>query len=207
MANIKIELDYPLEDGVTLTFKAPCDCTAVTGVKVYYPEITETASTIVSKIFTLKDTHLNDLAGLGNLFMSGSTVKIVVDVTNEYAFVQNADTNSYLESVLNNCCKIATGSYVGNGEDGNITLSFGFTPKAFQIISHTTDTNFVYIPSPALQGGDMSVTSMVKSSAIGGCRTIPITWTGNSLSWTAYKNNNGSTLNQNGVTYEYIAFG
>lgn len=98
MALIKIELDYPLEDGMSLTFKAPCDCTAVTGVKVYYPNVTEDATTTVNKTFSFRDTHLNALTNLGNLFMTGATVKVVVDTENAYAFIQNADTNAYLEN-------------------------------------------------------------------------------------------------------------
>lgn len=100
MALIKIELDYPLEDGMSLTFKAPCDCTAVTGVKVYYPDVTENESTTTSKTFSFRDAHLNSLTGLGNLFESGATVKIVVDTVSNYAFIQNADTNQYLENKI-----------------------------------------------------------------------------------------------------------
>lgn len=98
MALIKIELDYPLEDGMSLTFKAPCDCTAITGVKVYYPQVTETTRVTTSMTFSFKDTHLNTLNSLGNLFSQGSTVKIVVDTINQYAFIQNSDTNAYLEN-------------------------------------------------------------------------------------------------------------
>ena len=100
MALIKIELDYPLEDGMSLTFKAPCDCTAVTGLKVYYPEVTDNETTTTNKTFSFRDTHLNSLESLGNLFMSGATVKVVVDTTNAYAYIQNSDTNAYLESKI-----------------------------------------------------------------------------------------------------------
>ena len=100
MANIKIELDYPLEDGMSLTFKAPCDSTAVTGLKVYYPEVTESDSTTVNKTFSFRDAHLNALTTIGNLFVAGATVKVVVDTTNAYAFIQNADTNGYLENKI-----------------------------------------------------------------------------------------------------------
>ena len=98
MANIKIELDHPLVDGMTLTFKAPCNCTAVTGLKVYYPLVTDTETTTTSATFTFKDAHLNALTDVGNLFMQGATVKVVVDTTSNFAFIQNAATNAYLES-------------------------------------------------------------------------------------------------------------
>ena len=114
MANIKIELDYPLEDGMSLTFKAPCDCTAVTGIKVYYPEITETTSTTTSKTFSFRDAHLNALTSLGNLFAEGATVKVVLDTVNSYAFIQNADTNGYLEDYMLH----VTGGYMS----GDVTM-------------------------------------------------------------------------------------
>lgn len=101
MALIKLELDYPIENGMSVTFQAPCDCTAVTGIKVYYPSVTDDAITTVNKTFTFRDCHLNNLNGLGHLFMAGAYVKAVLDVDNAYAFLQNADTNGLLEQKLN----------------------------------------------------------------------------------------------------------
>jgi hypothetical protein len=102
MANIKVTLDYPIHDGMDLTFKAPCDCTAVTGLKVYYPSLNENTSTETSKTFTFKDTHGVDLNGIGNLFMANAYVKVILDTVNNHAYIQNADTNSYLESKFGN---------------------------------------------------------------------------------------------------------
>ena len=100
MAVIKLEIDYPIQDGSTITFKAPCDCTEVTGIKVYYPNITESEVTTVNKTFAFKDCHLNTVSSLENLFTSGAYLKAILDVTNGYAFVQNSDTNGYLESKI-----------------------------------------------------------------------------------------------------------
>jgi hypothetical protein len=97
MALIKLELDYPIENGTSVTFQAPCDCTSVTGIKIYYPNVTETEITTANKTFTFRDCHLNNLNGLGNLFMAGAYVKVVLDVDNGYAFLQNSDTNGHLE--------------------------------------------------------------------------------------------------------------
>lgn len=122
MALIKIELDYPLEDGMSLTFKAPCDCTAVTGLKVYYPEVTDTTVTTVNKTFEFRDTHLNSLIGVGNLFLTGATVKVVVDTANGYAFIQNADTNAYLENKISIINTALGGCWIEfTDEDGNPT--------------------------------------------------------------------------------------
>ena len=101
MAVIKLEIDYPIQDGSTITFKAPCDSTEVTGIKVYYPNITESEVTTVNKTFAFKDCHLNTVSSLGNLFTTGAYLKAILDVTNGYAFVQNQDTNGYLEAKIN----------------------------------------------------------------------------------------------------------
>lgn len=96
MADIRIDLSYPIVDGQPLTFRAPCDCTSVTGIKVYYPN----GETTESKEFTLKDAHCNDLTEIGDLFASGAYVKVVIDTTQNAAYIQNADTNAYLEGEL-----------------------------------------------------------------------------------------------------------
>lgn len=98
MAYIKLELDHPIQDGESLTFKAPCDCTAATdGIKVYYPAVSDTGSTTTYKTFAIKDAHGNTITTLSNLFKSGAYVKIIVNTTNNHAYIQNADTNKYLE--------------------------------------------------------------------------------------------------------------
>lgn len=97
MALIKIELLAPPVDGMDIKFQAPCDCTAVTGIELHYPA--EDGST-ATKELTFRDAHGNNLAGIGNLFAQGAYVKVIVDTENGYAYLQNADTNGYLESKL-----------------------------------------------------------------------------------------------------------
>lgn len=94
MANIKVNSLCPIYNGMPVTFKAPCDCTAVEGLIVSNCEN--------SYAFTFKDAHNNTLTGLGNLFAKGSLVKAILDTENGAAYLQNADTNRYLE---NNFCK------------------------------------------------------------------------------------------------------
>lgn len=96
MAYIKIKLDCILMDGHVVTFKAPCDCTAIEGLKVCYIE----NNALQEKIFSMKDTHGNVLTGLGNLFTAGAYVKVILDTNDHVAYLQNADTNGYLESVF-----------------------------------------------------------------------------------------------------------
>lgn len=96
MAYIKIKLDAALMDGHNVTFKAPCDCTAVEGLKVCYIE----NNSLQEKIFSMKDTHGNTLAGLGNLFAEGAYIHAILDSVNLIAYLQNAATNGYLEGKL-----------------------------------------------------------------------------------------------------------
>lgn len=89
MSNIRVDLSYAIADGSEVVFNAPCNCNEITGLKVYHSG--------GSKVFTFKDAHGNNLTGIGNLFSKGALVKAILDVTNGYAFLQNADTNAYLE--------------------------------------------------------------------------------------------------------------
>lgn len=96
MANIKITVDGPLMDGHKITFKAPCNCDVVEKLDVRYVE----NSTQKSKSFTMKDSHGNDLTGLGNLFYKDAYVDVVLDPNSGSAYLQNAGTNAYLEEKL-----------------------------------------------------------------------------------------------------------
>ena len=99
MSQIRIDLTEPLLNGMDIKFQAPCDCTKVTGLVIYYPageDVTE------HKAFVLKDAHGSVLTGIGNLFVKDALVKVLVDTVNGVAYLQNADTNSYLEYRLNN---------------------------------------------------------------------------------------------------------
>ena len=93
MSNIKIELGHPIIDGMPLSFRAPCNCSEVSGLKVTYPEGDGTASAV----FSFTDAHGNDLTGLGDLFAANAMVRVVLDTANAKAYIQNADTNAYLE--------------------------------------------------------------------------------------------------------------
>lgn len=92
MANIRVSSICPIYNGMPVTFKAPCDCTAVEGLAVSYEGNSYT--------FTFKDAHGNTLTGLGNLFSQGALVKAILDTENGFAYLQNADTNAYLEGAF-----------------------------------------------------------------------------------------------------------
>lgn len=101
MANIILTLDHTIQDGEDIKFKAPCACSEVEGITVNYPvESGDGTIGTETKTFTFRDTHGNDLTGLGNLFSEGAYVKVIVDTENGHAYLQNADTNGYLEEKL-----------------------------------------------------------------------------------------------------------
>lgn len=118
MANIRIDVDGILMDGHELSFKAPCNCTEINGLKVYFIE----GGTQRNKVFTFKDTHGNTLTGLGNLFEKGACVKVVLDTVYNVAYILNSDTNGYLEDKLSKALYIvsfdsSTGTLVTKSAD------------------------------------------------------------------------------------------
>lgn len=113
MSKIRLDADHTLVDGESLTFNAPCDCNKVDGIIVYYPNASGKET---SKAFCFTDSHGNDLTGLGNLFMSGAHVKVVLDTVNSRAFLQNADTNAYLEDKIGNIASITNVKHYTNLE-------------------------------------------------------------------------------------------
>ena len=102
MANIRIDLNRAPNDGETISFKAPCDAKAVTGLIIYYPN--DNGET-VSQEYTMNDASGSDLGELDNLFAEGAIVKIILDTDVHNAYVQNPDTNTYLEGRFDNKAK------------------------------------------------------------------------------------------------------
>lgn len=99
MACVRVDLDHAPYDGETIKFKAPCDCTAVNSLRVYYPVVTENSVTTTSAVFSFRDAHKNDLQYVPNLFAEGAYVSAILDTTNKYAFLQNADNNGFLSGM------------------------------------------------------------------------------------------------------------
>ena len=93
MANIRVNLSGPPVNGQTVTFRSPASGTEVAGLITYYPN----GSTTSSKVFQFADAHGNNVGGK-NLFSSNVLVKVILDTELSRAYVQNSDTNSYLEN-------------------------------------------------------------------------------------------------------------
>ena len=97
MANIRIDLDTPVRNGQAVTFKSPAASADISGLVVYYPD----GSSVTSKTFKLVDAHGQDVgSGTISLFAANALVKVVLDTDAAKAYVQNADTNAYLEGKL-----------------------------------------------------------------------------------------------------------
>lgn len=95
MANIRIDLQAPVIDGQSLIFKSPADCSQITGLSVYYP----VNDSLASITFQFADAHGNNVGSV-SLFAENVMVKVILDTELKRAYVQNADTNSYIENTF-----------------------------------------------------------------------------------------------------------
>lgn len=97
MANIRVNVKHKIEDGSKIAFRSPVDCSAITGLIVYYPA---EDGTDASREFVLADAHGHDVGNIDHLFAENVIVKVILDVTAGMAYVQNADTNAYIEKTF-----------------------------------------------------------------------------------------------------------
>lgn len=91
--NIRVDLQKTIYHGMDVVFRSPVDCSQITGLIVYYKEDGITAS----KEFAFADAHGNNVGDIDHLFAENVVVKVILDLSTNMAFVQNADTNAYLE--------------------------------------------------------------------------------------------------------------
>ena len=117
MANIRVDVGYTIKDGNSIAFRSPVDCSQITGLIVYYPgeDGNET-----SKVFSLADAHGNNVGDIDHLFAENVLVKVILDVSSSMAFVQNADTNAYIERTF-----IKTVNGAKPDENGNVDVTGG----------------------------------------------------------------------------------
>lgn len=94
MANIRVDVNYAIKDGSEIVFRSPVDCSAITGLVVYY---TGEDGVATSRVFVLADAHGHNVGDIDHLFAENVVVKVILDVTSGMAYVQNADTNAYIE--------------------------------------------------------------------------------------------------------------
>ena len=97
MSNIRADVPYMIVDGTEVIFRTPVDCTVITGLKVCY---IDASGNTASKVFAFADAHGNNVGNIDHLFAEDVVVKVILDVTKGMAFVQNADTNAYIEETF-----------------------------------------------------------------------------------------------------------
>lgn len=112
--NIRVDLNTTIKDGTEVVFRSPVDCSAVTGLKVYYMG---SDGNTASQEFVLADAHGNNVGDIDHLFAENVVVKVILDVTTGMAFVQNADTNAYIERTF-----IKTINGVTPDKKGNVVV-------------------------------------------------------------------------------------
>ena len=168
MARIKVNAEAPLYNGMPVTFRAPCNCSIVDGLTVCYGD--------ASQQFAFSDAHGNNLAGLGNLFAKDAVVKAVLDTEKGRAFLQNADTNAYIEERLSKSVSsvngqrgdvIITAQRIGAAgcEQREIDVTYEYTRggnSPWEVLNTTKATvyisgnHFVVKANPCLQEGNLS---------------------------------------------------
>lgn len=143
--NIRVVLNTDIADGSEVVFRSPADCSQVTGLVIYHNGgKTE---------FAFADAHGNNVGDIDHLFAENAVVKVILDVTARMAFVQNADTNAYIErtfvKTINGQAPDKKGNVKitvpegGNGSTGNGGKDGGYyTPNVEQIDSETIKITF-----------------------------------------------------------------
>lgn len=107
--NIKVELKTNISDGSEVVFRSPADCSQVTGLVIYH--------TGGKTEFAFADAHGHNVGDIDHLFAENAVVKVILDVTAGMAFVQNADTNAYIERTF---VKTVNGAMPDS--DGNVEI-------------------------------------------------------------------------------------
>ena len=107
--NIRVNLNTNIADGSEVVFRSPADCSQVTGLVIYH--------TGGKTEFAFADAHGHNVGDIDHLFAENAVVKVILDVTAGMAFVQNADTNAYIERTF---IKAVNGAKPD--KDGNVEL-------------------------------------------------------------------------------------
>lgn len=185
--NIRVNLNTNIADGSEVVFRSPADCSQVTGLVIYHNGgKTE---------FAFADAHGNNVGDIDHLFAENAVVKVILDVTASMAFVQNADTNAYIERTFVKSVNGQTPDKKGNvaiklPEGGNSTpgKDGGYYVPTVEQVSETeaevsfvpSDSNMPVIPKVSLKlpvgpPGDPGNTPVVSVSPITGGHRITIT--------------------------------
>ena len=97
---------------------------------MYYPK--EDGATGFKEL-VFRDSHGNDLTGIGNLFDKDSYVKVIVDANNGYAYLQNAATNGYLNTAILGTYTHDAENLIGSGENGKFKATVSGTISTINV--------------------------------------------------------------------------
>lgn len=91
MSKIKLNLDFTPVNGKQISFVAPCSSA-------------DTECLVIDDVqYAIVDADGVSVAGLDNVWNSGALVSAILYVDTHRAFIQNANTNSYVEAKLVGC--------------------------------------------------------------------------------------------------------
>jgi hypothetical protein len=100
MAKVKVKLNGPAKNGQMVSFKAPCNCSEVDGLRISYLEYDGNEYKEMTSAYTFRDATGNDLANIGPLFSEGAIVCATLDTENLDAYLLNASTNGSIWDIL-----------------------------------------------------------------------------------------------------------
>ena len=162
--NIRVDLTTPITDGTEVVFRSPVDCSQITGLIVYYDG--------GSKEFAFADAHGKNVGDIDHLFAENVVVKAILDVTYAKAYVQNADTNGYIESTF-----VKSVNGVTPDKNGNVEVDNGVADLLVQVTQSGTklvsDKTCAEILSASKSGQDVRcsfsamILSLVKANESG----------------------------------------
>ena len=153
--NIRVDLTTPINDGTEVVFRSPVDCSQITGLIVYY----QNGGNTLSKEFAFADAHGNNVGDIDHLFAENVVVKVILDVTAGMAFVQNADTNAYLEWRFKDTIDKLSPAFT---ETGSIVTCEPVEGYPLEVVAHD---GFKFVANLSGDGSDAGVRYTAESGA------------------------------------------
>lgn len=123
MSNIRVDLNHAPFDGEAVTFKAPCDASSITGMVIYWAN----GGSTVSQAYTLTDANGADIGVLDNIFAKDAIVKAILDTDGNKAYIQNPNTNTYLEDKFDGKADASHNHSASNITSGTLGVARGGT--------------------------------------------------------------------------------
>lgn len=127
MSKIKANIGYPPANGKQMSFRAPCNSADTDGLVVNDVE------------YTLVDADGYNIAKTPNLWNNGSMVSVILDTINHRAYVQNVNTNGYLEGAFDSIKEQVTQISAVLADKESLT------PEFVQSIDGCVDTSKLYV--------------------------------------------------------------